>query len=55
VPLAGFQVPKTRFSACNIEPPAGLDARMFAISAEPGRQRPVRPTDLVGLGTAATA
>jgi hypothetical protein len=54
VPLAGFRVPGTRFSACNIEPPAGFDPRMFAISAEPGPQRPVKPSHLVGLGTATT-
>jgi hypothetical protein len=53
VPLAGFMVPKTRFSACNIEPPAGAaDLRAFAISAEPGPQRPAKPTDLVGSGPA---
>jgi hypothetical protein len=51
VPLAGFTVPSTRFSACNIEPPAGLDTiRAFAISAEPGPERPTTPTDLIGLG-----
>lgn len=53
VPLAGFTVPSTKFSACNIEPPAGLDTnRAFAISAEPGLERPTEPTDLVGLGQA---
>jgi hypothetical protein len=52
VPLAGFTVPETRFSACNIEPPAGVDVtRSFAISEEPGTARPTRPTDLVAFGS----
>jgi Anti-sigma-K factor rskA len=52
VPLAGFTVPETRFSACNIEPPAGVDVtRAFAISDEPGPKRPTRPTDVVAFGS----
>ena len=52
VPLAGFSVPESRFSACNIEPPAGVDvSRAFAISAEPGTARPTRPTDIVAFGS----
>ena len=54
VPLAGFQVPETRFSACNIEPPAGLEAYAFEISVEPGPQRPAKPGRLVGLGETTT-
>jgi hypothetical protein len=54
VPLAGFRVPATRFSACNVEPPPGIDVRAFAISAEPGPERPVKPTTLVGFGAATT-
>jgi hypothetical protein len=52
VPLAGFNVPETRFSSCNIEPPAGADLRTFAISEELGLQRPARPGKVVGLGAA---
>ena len=53
VPLAGFKVPETLFSACNIEPPAGAEEiRAFAISAEPGPERPTKPTDEVGRGAA---
>ncbi len=52
VPLAGFTVPVTRFSACNIEPPAGVDvSKAFAISAEPGPDRPTRPTEVVAFGS----
>ena len=52
VPLAGFTVPETRFSACNIEPPAGVDVtRAFAISAEPGLDRPRKPTLVVASGS----
>ena len=52
VPLAGFSVPASRFSACNIEPPAGADVtRAFAISEEPGAGRPARPTQLVAFGS----
>jgi hypothetical protein len=50
VPLAGLNVPATRLSACNVELPAGVDTRAFAISAEPGPERPARPTQLVGQG-----
>jgi hypothetical protein len=56
VPLAGFTVPETRFSACNIEPPPGVDvSRAFAISAEPGPDRPTKPTDVVAFGTTGPA
>ena len=52
VPLANFTVPETRFSACNIEPPAGVDVtRAFAISDEPGTGRPTRPTHKVAFGS----
>ena len=54
VPLAGLNVPATRLSACNIELPAGVDTRAFAISAEPGPQRPDRPTRVVGQGETLT-
>ena len=55
VPLAGFKVPETLFSACNIEPPTGgEEIRAFAISAEPGPERPIEPTDVVGRGEAIT-
>ena len=53
VPLAGFRVPDTLFSACNIDPPAGAGSiQAFAISAEPGPERPTKPTDVVGSGAA---
>jgi hypothetical protein len=53
VPLVGFNVPKTRFSACNIEPPPeAVATRAFAISEEPGPDRPARPTEVVGFGPA---
>jgi Anti-sigma-K factor rskA, C-terminal len=51
VPLASFPVPETKLSACNIEPPAGVDVtRAFAISEEPATARPSTPTDVVAYG-----
>jgi anti-sigma factor RsiW len=52
VPLANFPVPETRLSACNIEPPAGVDVtRAFAISEEPATARPTTPTEVVAYGS----
>ena len=50
VPLAGLNVPESKLSACNIELPAGLETRAFAISEEPGLAKPATPTKVVGLG-----
>jgi hypothetical protein len=51
VPLASFPVPETKLSACNIEPPAGVDVtRAFAISMEPATATPKTPTDVVAYG-----
>jgi hypothetical protein len=52
VPLANFAVPESRLSACNIEPPPGVDPdRAFAISTEPASVRPTTPTDVVAYGS----
>ncbi len=51
VPLANFAVPESRLSACNIEPPAGVDPdRAFAISSEPASVPPTTPTHVVAYG-----